>query len=357
MAFSSLNSTEFTNENQLNSRLNNEIKALWHQGSFNQFSGIKNTRINYASFVKKTTNQTEFSNNEDEKRECLVIVPGRSEGYLKYQELTYDLYQLGYDIFIIDHRGQGISQRLLLNAHKGFVDSFEDYNEDLNVFINTIVTPQCPEKPYLLAHSMGGLIAARYLQKYPNSINAAVLSSPMIAINSGPIPKWLAKTLIHATEQLNQWFSDDAWYFLGQGDVTADEYQAKSFTNNPLMQSKLRYEQFIKIYKSTPEIQLGGVTVHWLAQALAAEKVVFENLKTLVTPTLVLQASADSIVDNEAQNEFCTQLHQLHPSSCPNGKPVVINNARHELLFESDQYRDQALKQIINWFIQHTTDK
>ena len=357
MAFSPLPTAEFTTENQLNSRLNNEIKALWQQGVFDHFSGVKNTRINYVSFVKKFPSKNDLMHNSEEKRECLVIVPGRSEGYLKYKELSYDLYQLGFDIFIIDHRGQGISERLLPNGHKGYVESFEDYSEDLNTFINNIVIPQCNYKPYLLAHSMGGLISSRYLQKYPTTIKAAVLSSPMIAINSGGLPTWLAKALIYSTEQLNQWFSDEPWYFLGQGDVKVDAYHKKSFANNPLMQSELRYQNFAKTYQSTPEIQLGGVTVHWLEQALIAEKIVFENLQSLRTPTLVLQAAADSIVDNDAQNEFCNQLHQLHPSSCPDGKPIVINNARHELFFESDRYRDQALKHMLNWFKKYKVSK
>lgn len=339
------NSTQFTNEQQLHLRLKNEIKTLWQQGIFEHFTGVKNTRINYAAFIKNTT--------ESEKRQCIVIVPGRSEGYLKYQELTFDLYQQGYDIFIIDHRGQGISQRLLSNGYKGYVDSFEDYSDDLHLFIDQVVTKHCSTKPYLLAHSMGGLISARYLQKYPETIKAAVLSSPMIAINAGGIPKWLAKTLIYSGEQFNQWFSDDTWYFLGQDDVNEDSYQIENFDKNPLMQSQLRYQEFTSVYHSTPEIQLGGVTVHWLAEALEAEKVVFDNIKQLSTPILVLQASADTVVDNDAQNEFCQQLHKYQPKSCPNGKAVVIEGARHELFFESDNYRNQALQQTMTWFKTH----
>ena len=339
-----LDSTNFTNEQELASRFSNEIKNLWSQGKFDHFYGVNNTRINYVAIIK------EPAKNEANIRQCLVIVPGRSEGYLKYQELTFDLYQQGYDIFIIDHRGQGISQRLLTNPHKGYVKYFDDYSEDLQLFMEQVVNQHCSEKPYLLAHSMGGLIAARYLQQHSKSIKAAVFSSPMIAIHSGGIPQWLGKALIYGTEQLNQWLSDEPWYFLGQGDVKKDAYDAKSFNNNPLMQSQLRYQQFTQLYQSTAEIQLGGVTVHWLAQALAAEKKVFENLEQLTTPTMVLQAGSDRIVDNEAQNKFCTQLNKLHPSSCPNGKAIVIKNARHELLFESDQYRDQALKHIVDWF-------
>ena len=350
MAKPPLPSRTFTTEQQLPSRLSNEINTLWQQGTFDYFRGVDNTRVNYAVFVQSSINTDTNINSRSEKRKCLVIVPGRSEGYLKYQELTFDLYQQGYDIFIIDHRGQGISERLLTNTHKGYVDSFEDYSIDLHLFIKQIVSIHCREKPYLLAHSMGGIISARYLQKHPEVIQAAVLSSPMIAINGAGIPKWLGKVLIYTGEQLNQWLSNDAWYFLGQSDSKSDAYQLKSFNNNRLMQSQIRYQQFTQLYHSTPEIQLGGVTLHWLAEALKAENILFENMSRLTTPVLVLQAGADSVVDNEAQEAFCQQLHKQHPKSCPNGQPIVINNARHELFFESDQYRDQALEHVITWF-------
>ena len=340
----------FTTEQQLTSRFDNEIKTLWQQGTFDTFTGINNTRINYALFVQSSINKNTKVNSLSDKRKCLVIVPGRSEGYLKYQELTFDLYQQGYDIFIIDHRGQGISERLLTNTHKGYVDSFEDYSTDLHLFIKQIVSQHSSEKPYLLAHSMGGLISARYLQKYPEVIKAAVLSSPMIAINSARIPKWLGKVLIYSGEQLNQWLSNDAWYFLGQGNSKEDAYHLKNFSNNRLMQSQVRYQQFTQLYQSTPDIQLGGVTFHWLAEALKAENIVFKNLAQLTTPTLVLQAGADRVVDNDAQDTFCRQLNKKHPKSCPNGQPIVIDNARHELFFEADHYRDQALQHLMYWF-------
>ncbi len=348
MASTLFNSTPFTTEQQLTQRFNNEIKALWHKGTFDYFAGVNDTRINYAAFVKNSFEKNAEINNDN--RRCVVIVPGRSEGYLKYQELTFDLYQQGYDIFIIDHRGQGLSERLLPNRHKGYVDSFDDYSADLHVFIEQIVSQHCPDKPYLLAHSMGGIIAARYLQKHPEAIKAAVLSSPMIAINGGGFPKWLTKVLINSAEQLNQWLSNEAWYFLGQSDIKEEVYQVKNFSNNPLMQSQVRYQKFTQLYQSIPEIQLGGVTVHWLAQALKAENEVFDHLKALVTPTLVLQASADSIVDNFAQDKFCLQLNKHHPKSCPNGRPIVIEHARHELFFEADQYRAQAIQHMLTWF-------
>ncbi|EFE21232.1 lysophospholipase L2, partial [Edwardsiella tarda ATCC 23685] len=40
---------------------------------------------------------------------AILVVPGRIESYMKYPELAYDLFLSGYDVVIIDHRGQGTS--------------------------------------------------------------------------------------------------------------------------------------------------------------------------------------------------------------------------------------------------------
>ena len=345
----------FTTEQQLVSRYAGEITSFWQKGTFSHFRGMNNIRINYATFV----HDNEQGNTELDaitninNRKCLIISSGRSEGYLKYKELSFDLFNLGYNIFLIDHRGQGISERLLANGHKGYVDNFEFYVNDFAYFIEKIVTPNCTlngiyNKPYLLAHSMGSAIAARYLQEYPESIQAAVLSSPMFGFNSGGIPEVIAKPLIQASNTLNQWIDDEPWYFLGQHD-----YSENDFDGNPLMHSALRFQQFGQLYQDSPELQLGGVTVKWLAESLIALETLFAKIDQIKTPTFVIQAGNDKIVSNQAQDDFCLQLHQLHPQSCPDGKPFVIDNAYHELFFEQDIYRQQALAAAVKWFESH----
>jgi len=311
------------------------ISAHWGKGEFSSFQGVDDIRINYASFTDKSHQQ------------CIVIVPGRSEGYLKYKELSHELFNHGYDIHIIDHRGQGISERMTENRYKGYVKSFDHYSDDLNSFIQQITEQQCA-KTYLLAHSMGGAISARYLQRYPNEIAAAVLASPMIAINGGGIPTWLASTIINAGDMLNRLVSDQPWYFLGQND-----YQPGNFESNSLTHSKPRYQVFKNLYQQTPELQLGGVTFTWLAQALQANSDIFNDIEALATPTIVLQSGGDTIVDNQAQNEFCQVLNQAHPASCEEGKPILIETAYHELFFEEDKYRTPAIEAVLSWFNQH----
>ena len=344
IGFSALANTSFTYEEQLETSYVNNIHNFWQQGDFNHFFGKNNIRINYVYFTHALINKT----TTDKNQRSLVIVPGRAESYIKYQELSFDFYQQGYDIFIIDHRGQGLSERMLTNPHKGYVENFEWYSDDLHYFIKNIVKPNTVKKPYLIAHSMGGLIAARYLQKHTNAIQAAVLSSPMIAINSGMFPNHLAEILIQESEKFNQWLSPTPWYFIGQSD-----FVFLPFDQNPLTQSEIRYQRLIDLYKNNSEIQLGGVTLHWLTEAFKAKQTVLNHLTTLTTPTLILQTGADSVVDNQAQNEFCQRLHQLHPLSCPTGKPITINNSYHELFFEQDHYREVALTHVIQWFNQH----
>ena len=332
---------QFTTEPQLQGRYEGEIAYFWQQGNFSHFSGVDNVRINYASFI---------SSNQAEPAKCLVISSGRSESYLKYKELAFDLSNQGFSVFLIDHRGQGLSQHLLADSHKGHVDNFQYYVEDLSNFIDNIVTPHCQgKKPYLLAHSMGGAIAARYLQDFPNNIEAAVLSSPMFGFNSGSIPNFIAELVLTVSARLNQWLDDTPWYFLGHKGFTHNE-----FSNNILMHSPVRYQLFTQLYNTTPEIQLGGVTVQWLTESQQALEKIFNNINTIVTPTLVLQAGQDKIIDNQAQNDFCHQLHQLQPQSCPNGEPLLIEDAYHELFFESDIYREKALQAAIQWFKQHS---
>lgn len=56
----------------------------------------------------------------DEKNDRVIVVcPGRIESYIKYAELAYDLFHLGFDVLIIDHRGQGLSGRMLPDTHRG----------------------------------------------------------------------------------------------------------------------------------------------------------------------------------------------------------------------------------------------
>lgn len=322
-------------QNLLNLK-NKEIKDFWQLGNFSSFSGKNKVRINYCYF-----NHGNFAKN-------LIIVPGRGESYLKYQELSYQFFLLGYNTFIIDHRGQGLSERLTNDPNKGYVDSFDDYVDDLEHFVDLSKTLSPTDKNYLLAHSMGGAITLRYLQERKIDLSAVALSSPMIAINSGNVPSNIAMKLVQCNYALNVVCSKRPWYLIGHG-----KHKIVDFHHNHVTHSAIRYQLFAELYQSISKIQLGGVTLKWLIEADKNRQHLFDCENKLPTPTLVLQASEDTIVDNAAQDNFCRKNNLTMGTAMNNAQPVVIKGARHELLFESDEYRKKALNHIIDWFDKH----
>ena len=330
---------QFHSENDLKNKFTSDITSFWQRGKFDSFIGVDDVNIHYAKFIQDQPLQKKSTN------PSIIIVSGRCESYLKYQELTFDLYRQGYNIFILDHRGQGLSGRLLSNPHKGYVRKFQHYVDDLRYFVEKVIINDCPSKPYLLGHSMGGAISVRFMQDAPNAIKAAVIASPMIGFNSGFVPIKMAENIIAGVSALNSLISKTPWYFGGQKD-----YSALKFTENNLTHSKPRYKSFVDLYQKNKGIQLGGVTVHWLKESIKAQEEMFRKLPLLTTPTFLLQAGEDSIVSLQAQTIFCRELHALHPQSCPNGLPFKIEDAFHELFFEVDEIRDQAIVQTINWF-------
>lgn len=50
---------------------------------------------------------------------------------MKYAELAYDLFHSGFDVLIIDHRGQGRSGRGVFGLRIVVMAKFSDYVDDL----------------------------------------------------------------------------------------------------------------------------------------------------------------------------------------------------------------------------------
>ncbi|KAF0663934.1 lysophospholipase L2, partial [Salmonella enterica subsp. enterica serovar Worthington str. BCH-4719] len=132
-----------TRENAFAAFAMGPLTDFWRQREEAEFIGVGNIPVRFVRFRNDSNDRT------------IVICPGRIESYVKYAELAYDLFHLGFDIFIIDHRGQGRSGRMLSDPHRGHVDHFNDYVEDLAAFWQQEIELGPWRKRYILAHSMG----------------------------------------------------------------------------------------------------------------------------------------------------------------------------------------------------------
>ncbi|HEH9426320.1 TPA: alpha/beta fold hydrolase [Aeromonas sobria] len=321
------NTYPLTSEADVPTLYQQTLPDFWRQHAVEgEFKGKDGITIRYAALRQAKVDR------------AILIVNGRVESYLKYQELAWDLWRQGYSLYLIDHRGQGMSGRMLADPQKGYVEQFDDYVLDLKQFHDQVIMADQPAKLFLLAHSMGGAISARYLERWPDDIKAAVLSSPMLGINLGGLPKWLAKGLATTIGTVGGWIGEPL-YGPGQGG-----YQDHGFADNELTHSQSRYQAFRQIYEQHPQIKLGGATAHWIYQGITGADAAIADAGAIKTPLLVLQAGNDSVVDNAAQDRFCTL------ANCEGGKPLRIEGAWHELFIESDDKRQPALTAMAEFF-------
>ena len=122
----------------------------------------------------------------------IVISHGFCEFAEKYREVIYYFLQNGYSVYVPEHRGHGYSDRIVVDGEKVHVEDYEQYVQDLHFFVKNVV--ELTEKRRILfCHSMGGAIGVRYLEEFPLTFDAAILSAPMLGMNTGKYPKWLAK--------------------------------------------------------------------------------------------------------------------------------------------------------------------
>lgn len=105
----------------------------------------------------------------------VVVAHGYGEHTGRYRRLAGALVESGAVVVAPDHVGHGLSE-----GERVLVESFADVVADLHDVAER-VRGEHPGLPLvLLGHSMGGLIAARYVLQHPGEVDVLVLSSPVL---------------------------------------------------------------------------------------------------------------------------------------------------------------------------------
>ncbi|MFI1164362.1 alpha/beta fold hydrolase [Streptomyces sp. NPDC020801] len=108
-------------------------------------------------------------------RYVALAVHGYGEHAGRYAELAGVLVAHGACVYGPDHMGHGRSA-----GERVVVEDFEDVVSDVHA-VADLARAAHPGLPLVLVgHSMGGLISARYAQRYGDELTALVLSGPVI---------------------------------------------------------------------------------------------------------------------------------------------------------------------------------
>ncbi|MHA7682334.1 alpha/beta hydrolase [Cupriavidus sp. PET2-C1] len=245
----------------------------------------------------------------------LLLVHGLAEHCGRYQHVAELLCGLGLRVRAYDQRGHGASggPRMVAEHPDVFV---EDLTE-----IHDAAVGQWQELPFLLGHSMGGLVAARFATARVRPIRALVLSSPALALRLSAPMLALHRMLLTLVPRLRVPNPIDARYLSHDAAVVA-QYRA-----DPLVQGTISagvLETFVR----------------GMAQAQT-------DAPMLEAPMLMLVAGDDRIVDPAGSRRF-------FDNAPPDLRDALwFDTGYHEIFNEAQPLRGEVLAALTGWLRKH----
>lgn len=250
----------------------------------------------------------------DEAKAGVVILHGYCEHSQRYHHVVEAFTQAGLSCYLLEHRGHGRSE-----GPRAAVKRFDDYLDDLDIYLRGVRERHGDKPLFLLGHSLGGLIAATYVLKRQPSFAGVVLSSPYLGLRI-PLPAWKA---------------------LG-GQVISRFFPAANVTSE-IDPALLTHDQaIVQDYVSDPDVPKIA-NARWYTEAAAAQAYCLSHATTWNLPLLLMHGGDDRIANPDASRKLASRIRQNLV------KLVVLEGLYHEIFNEIG--RDAVIKQAQDWML------
>lgn len=224
----------------------------------------------------------------EEPRWLAVLTHGYGEHVGRYEHVAQRLVHDGAEVWAHDHLGHGRS-----DGERVLIEDFEPVVDDVRLLVRR-AQAEHPDLPLvLIGHSMGGMIAARYIQRFPEDLTCAVLSGPVIG-------RWAA------VEQL----------------LPLDEIPP-----TPIDPETLSRDASVGAAYAEDDLVWHGDFKRPTLQALAAMLTTINNGGRLTVPTLWLHGESDQLVPIDDSREGWAQIrpHDSDEKSYPSARHEIFN--------------------------------
>ena len=275
----------------------------------------------------------------DAPKATVVMVHGSTEGVEKFREMVWYFLREGFSVWQIEQRGHGYSYKTVTDHSLVQIEHYRDLIRDLRYFTKKIVKkdPESAGMPlYLYGHSMGGGVSACYLERYPDDYSKAVLSSPMLELDSGNIPVWA----MSAFAKLMITLGKGASYLPG-----AVPYQKEPDFEHSCSNCPERYSWYHEFTNENPQYQTCAVSLQSALEYLriTQEAVREANVGKIRADILLCQAGKDDVVKPAGQEKFIALLKDR-------GRLVRFEDAKHEIYMGKDEDINRYLREIFAFF-------
>lgn len=248
----------------------------------------------------------------------ITLIHGLAEHSSRYRATAHWFATHGWALYACDLRGHGLSAdgRQPGRVH---VDEFDDYSRDVDAILGLVREQESNLPRVILGHSMGGLIALRYVIRHPDRLDGAVISSPGLAVHPDAQPSKLMELAARVLSRISPHllFPSD----LDANAISRDPAVVKAYIDDPLVSGKVSARWYTSITRAMAEIQ-----------GEAAQ---------LRTPTLLMQSGADKLVDPTAARQWVDHV------PVENIEFVLWDGLYHEMFNEPE--KDQVRSHVLDW--------
>lgn len=245
-------------------------------------------------------------------RARMLIVHGLGEHSGRYAALASELNAQGISVRAFDHRGHGRSPGKRGTLNKGPDCLSHDVVEVFNAY-----AAEDSGLPFLLGHSMGGLVVMHAVGKLGLLPRGLIASSPALASHAGTFSRLLSKLLMHIAPD----------FTVANGLPTDKLSHAPgvepAYLDDPLNHNRISARLARHIFDAGPEV-------------IAAAR-------TWTVPTLLQIAGSDRLVDPAGARTFA----QAAPRDVVEFHDYVT--LYHEIYNEAEPARSQVVVDLTTW--------
>lgn len=267
------------------------------------FKGVRNVNIFYQAWLP-----------EGNIKALLLVVHGLGEHSGRYMNVVNHFVPLGYAVYALDHLGHGKSE-----GRREYVERFEDYTDTLLIYHGMVKGWQTGKPIFLLGHSMGGLIALRYLLDHQADFKGAIISAPSIKVNDN-----VSQAAIIIGRIIAARAPKVGLLTLDVNTISRDQKVVIAYVNDPLV-----------FHGKTP--------ARLAAQILKMMSRVESEVNSITLPFIVVQGSGDKLV-----NPAGAQM--LYDKAGSKDRTIhVYEGLYHEVFNEPEKAR--VLKDVETWLV------
>ena len=245
----------------------------------------------------------------------VVIAHGFAEHGGRYAAVAERLVDAGIAVRAPDHRGHGLS-----DGKRTSIVRFADYVDDLSMVIAQARERWPSLHLVLLGHSMGGLIALDLAVRQTTPLEGLVLSAPAAC------PRDVSKLTLVIGRALSRVAPNTGVLRLPLNRISRDPAVVDAYNNDPL------------VFRTPIRARLG-------AEMLDAMDRVDAGLPSLRVPLLVMQGTADGLID-----PGCGP-HVYDRAGSPDKTLKMYDGLWHEIFNEPE--RDHVLGDLTGWLGTH----